>query len=81
MAANKLQFKRTTTDKLTVKAGTLSEDCEVMTYFDEDNDEKEIKIADLLKPFKNETIDLSIALKTDEDLDVISEDEEQRAGE
>ena len=47
-----------------------------MTYFDEDNDEKEIKIADLLKPFKNETIDLSIALKTDEDLDVISEDEE-----
>lgn len=76
MAANKLQFKRTTTDKLTVKAGTLSEDCEVMTYFDEDNDEKEIKIADLLKPFKNETIDLSIALKTDEDLDVISEDEE-----
>lgn len=76
MAANKLQFKRTTTDKLTVKAGTLSEDCEVMTYFDEDNDEKEIKIADLLKPFKNETIDLSIALKTDEDLEVMSEDEE-----
>ena len=76
MAANKLQFKRTTTDKLTVKAGTLSEKCEVITYLDEDNDKKEVKIADLLKPFKNETIDLSIALKTDEDLDVISEDEE-----
>lgn len=76
MAANKLQFKRTTTDKLTVKAGTLSEDCEVITYLDEDNDKKEVKIADLLKPFKNQTIDLSIALKTDEDLDVISEDEE-----
>lgn len=76
MAANKLQFKRTTTDKLTVKAGTLSENCEVITYLDEDNDKKEVKIADLLKPFKNETIDLSIALKTDEDLDVISEDEE-----
>ena len=76
MATNKLQFKRTTTDKLTVKAGTLSEDCEVITYLDEDKDEKEVKIADLLKPFKNETIDLSIALKTDEDLDVISEDEE-----
>lgn len=76
MAANKLQFKRTTTDKLTVKAGTLSEDCTVISYLDEDNDEKEIKIADLLKPFKNQTIDLSIALKTDEDLDVISEDEE-----
>lgn len=76
MAVNKLQFKRTTTDKLTVKAGTLSEDCEVITYLDEDNDKKEVKIADLLKPFKNQTIDLSIALKTDEDLDVISEDEE-----
>lgn len=76
MAANKLQFKRTTTDKLTVKAGTLSEDCTVISYLDEDKDEKEVKIADLLKPFKNQTIDLSIALKTDEDLDVISEDEE-----
>ena len=76
MAANKLQFKRTTTDKLTVKAGTLSENCEVITYLDEDNDRKKVKIADLLKPFKNQTIDLSIALKTDEDLDVISEDEE-----
>lgn len=76
MAANKLQFKRTTTDKLTVKAGTLSENCEVITYLDEDNDKKEVKIADLLKPFKNQTIDLSIALKTDENLDVISEDEE-----
>lgn len=76
MAVNKLQFKRTITDKLTVKAGTLSEDCEVITYIDEDNDKKEVKIADLLKPFKNQTIDLSIALKTDEDLDVISEDEE-----
>lgn len=76
MAANKLQFKRTTTDKLTVKAGTLSEDCTVISYLDEDKDEKEVKIADLLKPFKNQTIDLSIALKTDEDLDVISEDDE-----
>ena len=40
MAANKLQFKRTTTDKLTVKAGILSENCEVITYLDEDNDRK-----------------------------------------
>lgn len=44
MAANKLQFKRTTTDKLTVKAGTLSENCEVITYLDEDNDKKEVKL-------------------------------------
>lgn len=27
MAANKLKFTRTTTDKLTVKGGVLSEDC------------------------------------------------------
>ena len=31
MAANKLQFKRTTTDKLTVKAGTLSENCDYIS--------------------------------------------------
>ena len=31
MAASKLKFTRTTTDKLTVKAGTLSEDCTTIT--------------------------------------------------
>lgn len=75
MAASKLKFTRTTTDKLTIKAGTLSEDCTTITYTDENDMEQEVKVADLLAAFKNQVIDFTIALKTDEDLDVITEDE------
>lgn len=70
MAANKLKFTRTTTDKLTVKGGVLSEDCTTITYTDENDMEQEVKVSDLLSSFKDEVIDFSIALKTDEDLDV-----------
>lgn len=75
MAASKLKFTRTTTDKLTVKAGTLSENCTTITYTDENDTEQEIKVADLLASFKNQVIDFTIALKTDEDLDVPSDEE------
>ena len=99
MAASKLKFTRTTTDKLTVKAGTLSEDCTTITYTDEndmeqevkagtlsedcttitytdENDmEQEVKVADLLTSFKNQVIDFTVALKTDEELDVPSDEE------
>lgn len=75
MAASKLRFTRTTTDKLTIKAGTLSENCTTITYTDENDMEQEVKVADLLAAFKNQVIDFTIALKTDEDLDVITEDE------
>lgn len=34
MAASKLKFTRTTTDKLTVKAGTLSEDCTTISNYE-----------------------------------------------
>lgn len=57
MAASKLKFTRTTTDKLTVKAGTLSEDCTTITYTDENDMEQEVKVADLLTSFKNQVID------------------------
>ena len=70
MAANKLKFTRTTTDKLTVKGGVLSEDCTTITYTDENDIEQEVKVSDLLSSFKDQVIDFSIALKTDEDLDV-----------
>ena len=70
MAANKLKFTRTTTDKLTVKGGVLSEDCTTITYTDENDMEQEVKVSDLLSSFKDQVIDFSIALKTDEDLDV-----------
>lgn len=75
MANSKLKFIRTTTDKLTIKAGTLSEDCSTITYEDELGGEQDIKISDLLTAFKNQVIDFTVALKTDEDLDVITEDE------
>lgn len=75
MANSKLKFTRTTTDKLTIKAGTLSEDCSTITYENELGDEQDIKISDLLAVFKNQVIDFTVALKTDEDLDVITKDE------
>ena len=79
MAASKLKFTRTTTDKLTVRAGTLSEDCTTITYTDtytDENDmEQEVKVADLLTSFKNQVIDFTVALKTDEELDVPSDEE------
>lgn len=75
MAASKLKFTRTTTDKLTIKAGTLSENCTTITYTDENDMEQEVKVADLLAAFKNQVIDFTIALKTDEDLDVITDNE------
>ena len=73
--ASALKFTRTTTDKLTVKAGTLSEDCATITYVDENKIEQDVKVADLLAAFKNQVIDFSIALKTDEELDVPSDEE------
>lgn len=79
MATSKLKFTRTTTDKLTVKAGTLSEDCTTITYTDENDIEQEVKVADLvadlLTSFKNQVIDFTVALKTDEELDVPSDEE------
>ena len=75
MANSQLSFKRTTTDKVTVK-GLLSEDGTYITYKDENKIEQDIKISDVLNAFKNQPIDLSVTLKSEEDLDVIPVDEE-----
>ena len=75
MEKSKLNFMRTTTDKLTVKSGVLSEDCLTITYTDENDVEQEVKVADLLTSFKNQVIDFTVALKTDEELDVPSDEE------
>ena len=75
MAKSKLNFTRTTTDKLTVKGGVLSEDCLTITYTDENDVEQEVKVCDLLAPFKNQVIDFSIALKSDEELEVPESEE------
>ena len=75
MATNKLKFTRTTTDKLTVKGGMLSEDCAAITYTDENDIEQEVKVGDLLASFKNQVIDFTVALKTDEELDLPESEE------
>lgn len=75
MATSKLKFTRITTDKLTVKGGVLSEDCTSISYTDENDVEQDIKVGDLLSAFKNEVIDFSVALKTDEELDVPESEE------
>lgn len=75
MAKSKLQFKRNITDKLSVK-GILSEDGTFITYTDKNDIEQDIKISDLLNAFKNQSIEFSVALKSDEDLDVIESEDE-----
>ena len=67
--ASKLSYKRTTTDKISVK-GMLSPDGTFVTYFDDDKNEKEVRIADLLAPFLDSPIDLSITLKDEFDLEL-----------
>lgn len=75
MAKSKLNFMRTTTDKLTVKGGILSEDCLTVTYTDENDVEQKVKVCDLLAPFKNQIIDFSVVLKADEELEVPESEE------
>ena len=75
MAKSKLQFKRNITNQLSVK-GILSEDGSFVTYKDENDIEQEVKISDLLNAFKNQEINFTVSLKSDEDLDVITSDDE-----
>ena len=72
---SKLQFKRNITDQLSVK-GILSEDGTFVTYKDENDIEQEVKISDLLNAFKNQEINFSVSLKSDEDLNVIASENE-----
>ena len=75
MAKSKLSFKRNIVDKLSVK-GILSEDGTLITYMDENDVEQDVKIADLLNAFKNQSIEFGVSLKSDEELDVITSDED-----
>lgn len=75
MAQSKLQFKRNITDKLSVK-GVLSEDGMFITYEDENDVEQDVKIVDLLNAFKNQPIEFGVSLKSNEDLDLVTSDEE-----
>ena len=74
MAKSKLQFKRNITDQLSVK-GIISEDGTFVTYKDENDIEQEVKISDLLNAFKNQEINFSVSLKSEDDLNVIASEE------
>lgn len=75
MARSKLTFKRNIIDKLSVK-GILSEDGTYITYTDENDIEQDVKVSDLLNAFVNQPIEFGVSLKSDEDLDLITSDEE-----
>ena len=74
LAKSKLQFKRNITDQLSVK-GILSEDGTFVTYKDENDIEQEVKISDLLNAFKNQEINFTVSLKSEDDLNVITSEE------
>lgn len=74
LAKSKLQFKRNVTDQLSVK-GILSEDGAFVTYKDENDIEQEVKISDLLNAFKNQEINFTVSLKSEDDLNVITSEE------
>lgn len=75
MAKSKLNFRRNTVDKLSVK-GLLSEDCSTVTYVDENDMNQDVKVADLLAAFKNCNIEFGVSLKNEEELEVIASDED-----
>ena len=72
MAKSTLSFKRSTTDKLTIK-GVLTENGAAITYTDEDDEERTIPVASLLNAFRGQAIAMNVSLKTDEDLDLSAE--------
>ena len=74
MAKSKLNFKRSVTDKLSVK-GILSEDGTFITYTDKNDVDQNVKVSDLLNVFKNQPLEFSVQLKSDEDLDVVPAEE------
>ena len=75
MAKSKLSFKRNITDKLSVK-GILSEDGTLITYTDENDAERDVKISDLLKAFINQPIEFGVSLKSDENLDLFTSEDD-----
>ena len=70
MAKSNLTFRRNTTDKLTVK-GIMSDDCKTITYTDEYDEEQTMEVSDLMHAVKGQEVTMSVALKTDEDLELI----------
>ena len=66
-------FVRNMVDKFAIK-GHLSRDGEIITYLNEDKEETQISIEKCLKSFRDEEIELTIAVKTSQDLSGSVED-------
>lgn len=64
--AKSLSYKKTTTEKVTIK-GVLSEDATEITIV-EDKVEKKLKIQDYLDKFASMAVEFSIGCKDEEDL-------------
>lgn len=76
MAKSKLNYNKTIVSKMTIK-GILSEDGKTITYFDEDDVEREIKIMDCFALFAGKEIDIAISEKASEDLEIEPADEDE----
>ena len=49
----------------------MSDDCKTITYTDEYDEEQTMEVSDLMHAFKGQEVTMSVALKTDEDLELI----------
>lgn len=69
------KYIRNLNTKFSIK-GEVSVDGTYITYVDGDKVENTITIADIFKPFKGETLDLSLTIKEEQDLTDEFEEEE-----
>lgn len=65
--AKNYSYTRSLTDKLAIK-GELSEDGKTIKYIDENKEESIVSIDKCFEPFKSEFIELTIAVKMNQDL-------------
>ena len=73
--AQNYKYNVVTTTKFAIK-GTLSDDCKVIKYVNSDEEDAVISVDSCFTKFAGKDINLSISLKTDEDLSKEFEDEE-----
>ena len=66
-------FTRSLVDKFNIK-GVLSEDGTIITYINDDKEEAEISVLNCFDNFKNECIELTIAVKNSMELPVTIDD-------
>lgn len=69
------KYNKITTEKFNIK-GELSDDCRTIKYIDGDKEEREITVEKCFEKFAGQPIDLTLTLKTDEDLSGEFEEEE-----